>query len=103
MCLCQGTRQLAPALRAGRLLAHRVCLACSLTLCGVMALAGAAIQPPSLAESGFLAEALGQPSQHRQGAASSQFCDEQADSLHWCLLGSRPLVRSVRLWQRVCV
>lgn len=47
----------------------------------VMALAGAAIQPPSLAESGFLAEVLGQPSQHRQAAASSRFCTEGAYAL----------------------
>lgn len=46
-----------------------------------MALAGSAIQPPSLAESGFLAEVLGQPSQHTRAAASPQFCTEGADQL----------------------
>lgn len=45
---------------------------------GVVALAGAAIQPLSLAESGFLAEVLGQPSQHRRAAASSRLCAEGA-------------------------
>lgn len=48
---------------------------------GVMALDGAATQPPSLAESGFLAEVLGEPSQHRQAAASCHFCTEGADPL----------------------
>lgn len=47
-----------------------------LPLGGVTALAGAAIQPPSLAESGFLAEALGWPSQRRQAAMSSWFWGE---------------------------
>jgi len=42
--------------------------------CGVTALAGAAVQPPSLPESGVSAEALGQPSQRRQAAASSRCC-----------------------------
>ena len=53
----------------------------SLALRGVTALAGATIQPPSLAESGFLAEVLGQPSQHRQAAASSWFRGKRADPL----------------------
>lgn len=67
-----------------------------LALRGVTVLAGAAMQPPSLAESGFLAEALGQPSRYRQAAASSRFCGEWVGPLCYCLSGSWPLVHSIR-------